>query len=65
MFIKKNHKIIGKSLECSLKKSQSHLLEEIFQPWDSKRSRLRHAAFEKCPPTVCAKTAFALLREST
>ena len=53
-------------LESSFKKktSQSHLLEEIFQPPDSKSLRLRHAVFEKSPPTVCAKTAFTLLRQN-
>ena len=40
-------KIIGEMLESSLKnKSRSHLLEEIFQPPDSKSLRLRSAAFE-------------------
>ena len=40
-------KIIGEMLESSLKnKSWSHLLEEIFQPPDSKSLRLRHAGFE-------------------
>ena len=56
-------------LESSLKnKSQNHLLEEIFQPPDSKSLRLRCAVFEmqlshgvwgspfKCSPTVCTKS---------
>ena len=71
-------KIIVKMFESSLKnKSQCHSLEEIFRPPDSKSLRLRCAASEmplshgawglplKRSPTVCAKTAFTLLREST
>ena len=64
-------------LESSLKnKSQSHFLEEIFQPAPGKNLRLRRVEFEtqlshsvwcslfKRSPTVCAKTVSSLLRES-
>ena len=63
--------------ESSLRnKSQSHFLEEIFRPADSKSLRLKIPAFEmqfshgvwgspfKRPPTVCNKTVPSLLRES-
>ena len=65
-------------LETSIKnKSQSHFLEEIFWPADSKSLRLRSAAFEtqlchgvwsspiKCPPTASTKTVSSLLSRKT
>ena len=63
-------KIIDEMLESSLKnKSQSHLLEEIFQPPNSQRHEilLSHGVWGspfKRPPTVCPKTVSSLLRES-
>ena len=65
-------------LESSLKsKSYSHFSNEIFQPVNSKSSRLLRAAFEnhlspvawgsplKCHPAFCGKIVSSSLKEST
>ena len=64
-------------LESSLKsKSYSHFSEEIFQPVNSKSSRLSRAAFEnrlshvvwsspfKCHPAFCGKIVSSSLKDS-